>query len=105
MNCPPPGVGRLRWLKAQFGPDDIAVVFRRGEHDDARRERIEIHFLEHGQAVLVGHAQVQQQNIRLQLGQELDALRAILRFPHNGNILIGIEEFAEAIAKNRVVVR
>src|SRR5258708_1476183 len=23
---PPPGVGRLRWLKAQFGPDEIAVL-------------------------------------------------------------------------------
>ena len=23
---PPPGVGRLRWLRAQFGPDEIAVL-------------------------------------------------------------------------------
>src|SRR5256885_13058019 len=37
--------------------------------------------------------------------EHLDALSAVLSLAHNGDILIGIEEFAKAVAKNRVVIR
>src|SRR5712692_3019682 len=87
------------------GANHIAIVFGGGEHDDARRQGIEIDFLEDGQAVFIGHAQVKEKNIGLELGEELDALRAILRFADEGYVLVGIEEFTEAVAKNRVVVR
>jgi len=36
---------------------------------------IEIDFLENGQTVFVRHAQIEEKNIRLELGEELDALR------------------------------
>src|SRR6266849_3014582 len=87
------------------GANYVAVVFRGGKHDNARREGITIDFLENGQAVFIGHAQVEKKNIGLELGKEPDALRAVLRFPDNGDIFVGVEEFAEAIAKNRVVIR
>src|SRR5216684_3386302 len=87
------------------GANHIAIVFGGGEHNDARRQGIEIDFLEDGQAVFIGHAQIEEKNIGLELGEEPDALRAILRFADDGYVLVGIKEFAEAIAKNRVVVR
>jgi hypothetical protein len=86
------------------GADDIAIVFGGGENDDARGQRIEIDFLEDGEAVFIGHAKIEEKNIGLELGKKLDALRAVLRFADNGDVFVGIEEFAEAIAKDRVVV-
>src|SRR6266849_2025259 len=87
------------------GANHIAIGFGGGENPAARRQGIDIEFLEDGKAVLIGHAQVEEKNIGLELGEELDALRAILRFADDGYVLVGIEEFTEAIAKNRVVVR
>jgi hypothetical protein len=86
------------------GADHIAIVFGGGENDDARGQRIEIDFLEDGEAVFIGHAKIEEKNIGLELGKKLDALRAVLRFADNGDVFVGIEEFAEAIAKDRVVV-
>src|SRR5712692_1841956 len=86
------------------GANYVAIVFRRGQYDDARRQRIEIDFLEHGQPVFVRHAQIEQKNIGLELGEELDTLRAVLRFADDGDVLVGIEKFPQAIAKDRVVI-
>ena len=86
------------------GADNIAIVFRSREHDDARGNRIEIDFFEDGETVFFRHAEVEQKNIGLQLGKQLDALGAILRFADDGDVLIAINEFAEAIAKDRVIV-
>jgi len=86
------------------GADNVAIVFRRGQNDDARGQRIEIDFLEHGQAILIRHAQVEEENVRLELGEELDALRAVLGFPDDGDVFVGIEKLPQAIAKDRVVI-
>ena len=86
------------------GANDVAIVFRGGQNDDARGQRIEIDFLEHGQAVLIRHAQVEEKNIGLELGEELDALRAVLGFPDDGDVFVGIEKLPQAIAKDRVVI-
>jgi len=86
------------------GADDIAIVFGGGENDNARGQRIEIDFLEDGEAVFIGHAEIEEKNIGLELGKKLDALRAVLRFADNGDVFVGIEKLAEAIAKDRVVV-
>lgn len=86
------------------GADNVAIIFSGGENDDARGQRIEIDFLEDGEAVFVGHAQIKQENIGLQFGQELDALRAILSFADDGDFFVGIKQFAKAIAKDRVVI-
>src|SRR5579864_3560508 len=86
------------------GADYVAIVFGGGENNDARGESVEIDFFEDGEAVFIGHAQIEQENFGLELGEELDALGAVLRFADNGNVLVGIEEFAKAIAKDRVVI-
>jgi hypothetical protein len=86
------------------GADHIAIVFGGGENDDARRQRIEIDFLEDGEAVFIGHTKIEEKNIGLELGKKLDALRAVLRFADDGDVLVGIEKLAEAVAKDRVVV-
>jgi hypothetical protein len=86
------------------GADDVAIVFGGGENDDARGQRIEIDFFEDGEAVFVGHAKIEEKNIGLEFGEKLDALRAVLRFADDDDVLVGIEKLAEAIAKDRVVV-
>ena len=86
------------------GANHVTIVFRGGQNDDARRQRIEINFLENGQAVFIRHAQIEQENIGLELGEKLDALRAVLRFADDGNVFVGIEKFPQAIAKDRVVI-
>jgi len=70
----------------------------------ARGQRIEIDFLEHGEAIFIRHAQIEEKNIGLQFGEKFDALRAVLRFANDGDIFVGIEKLPQAIAKNRVVV-
>jgi hypothetical protein len=86
------------------GANHVAIVFRGGQDDNARWQRIKIDFFENGQAVLVRHAQIKEKNIGLELGKELDALRAILGFADYGNVFVGIEKFPQAIAKDRVVI-
>ena len=66
---------------------------------------VEIDFFENGQAVFIGHAQIEQENVRLQLGEELDAFGAVLRLADNGDLFVAVEQFAEAIAENRMIVR
>jgi hypothetical protein len=86
------------------GADYVAIVFCGGENDDACRQSIEIHFFEDREAVFIGHAEIKQEDFRLELSEELNTLRAILGFADDSNVLVGIEEFAEAVAKDRVVI-
>ena len=86
------------------GANNVAIVFRGGQNDDARGQRIEIDFLENGQAVFIRHAQIEEKNVGLELSEELDALRAVLGFPDDGDVFIGIEKLPQAIAKDRVVI-
>jgi hypothetical protein len=86
------------------GANDVTIIFGGSEHDNARGQRIEIDFFEDGEAVFIGHTKIEEKNIGLELGEQFDALGAVLGFANNGDVLIGIEEFAEAIAKDRVVI-
>ncbi len=86
------------------GAYNVAVVLGSRQYDDARGQCIEIDFLEDREAVFVGHAKIKQKDFRLEFGEKFNALGAILGFADNGDVLIGIEEFAEAIAKDRVVI-
>jgi hypothetical protein len=86
------------------GADYVAIVFSGGENDDSRGQRVEIDFFEDGEAVFVGHAEIEQEDFRLELGEEFDALGAVLRFTDNSDVLVGIEEFAETVAKDGVVI-
>src|SRR6266851_7733251 len=86
------------------GADNVTIVFRGSQNDDARWQRIKIDFLEHGQAVFIRHAQVEKKNIRLEFGEELDALRAVLGFSDDRDVLVGIKKLPKAIAKDRVVI-
>src|SRR3989449_10582730 len=67
------------------GADDIAVIFG-GQNDDAGGQRVKVNFLQHSQAILVRHAQVEQQNVRLELGEHLDAFGAVRGLADNGEI-------------------
>jgi hypothetical protein len=86
------------------GADYVAIVFSGGENDDARGQRIKIDFFEDGEAVFIGHAEIEQEDFRLELGEELDALGAVLRFADDGDVFVGIEKFAKTIAKDGVVI-
>jgi hypothetical protein len=86
------------------GANHVAIVFGGGQDNDARGQGIEIDFLEHGETIFIRHAQVEEKNIGLELGKELDALGAVLGFPDDGDIFVGIEKLPQAIAKDRVVI-
>ena len=86
------------------GADHVAIVFGGGQDDDARGQRIEIDFFEDGQAVFIRHAEIEQKNIGLEFGEQLDALGAVLRFADDGDVFVAVEQFAQAVAKDRVVV-
>ena len=86
------------------GANDVAIVFRGGQNDDPRGQRIKINFFEHREAVFVRHAQIEQKNIGFEFSEELDALRAVLGFADDGDIFVGIEQLPQAIAKDRVVI-
>ena len=86
------------------GANHVTIVFRGGQNDNARGQRIKVDFFEDGEAVFIGHAQIKQKDIGLELGEQLDTLRAVLRFADDSNVLVGIEKFPKAIAKDRVVV-
>jgi len=81
------------------GANDVAIIFGSGQNDDARRQRVKIDFLEYREAVFIRHAQVKQKNIGLEFGEELDALGAVLSLADDGDVLVGIEQLAKAIAK------
>ncbi len=85
--------------------NNVAIIFSGCEYYNTRWQRVEIHFFENGKSVLVGHAQVEQQNVGLEFSEHLDALSAILRFANDDDIFIGAKEFAQTIAENRVVIR
>src|SRR5467141_1044685 len=86
------------------GADDIAVIFGGGQNDDAGGQRVEVDFLQHSQAILVRHAQVEQQNVRLELGEHLDAFGAVRGFANDGDVLIALQQAAETIAEDGVVI-
>ena len=86
------------------GADDIAVIFGGGQNDDAGGQRVEVDFLQHSQAILVRHAQVEQQNVRLELGEHLDAIGAVRGFADDGDIISGAKQLTQAITEDGVVV-
>ncbi len=86
------------------GTDNIAIIFGGSKNDDARGQGIEIDFLEDGQSVFVGHPKIEEKNVGLQFGHELDAFRTILSFADDGDFLVGIEELAQAIAEDRMII-
>jgi hypothetical protein len=86
------------------GANDIAIIFSGREDDDAGRKRIEVNFLKDGKAVFIGHTEIEQENVGLELRKHLDAFSAILRFSDDGNVFVRVEEFAETVAKNSVVI-
>jgi hypothetical protein len=87
------------------GTHNVAIVFSSRQYDDACWQRIEIDFFEDRQAVFIGHAEIEQKNFGLEFSEEFDALGAVLGFANDGDVIVGIEEFAEAVAKDSVVIR
>jgi len=97
---------RLREDRARDDREQAAVgpLEATSEHDHARGQGIEIHFLQDRQSVLVRHAQIEQKDVGLQLSQQLDALRAVLCFSDNGDVFVRLEELAQAITEDGVVI-
>src|SRR5579884_3199364 len=87
------------------GADYVTIVFRGSENDDARGNRVEIDFLEHREPVLVRHAKVEQQNVRLELGDKLDGFGAVLGLADNGDVFVAVKELAQTIAEYGVIIR
>jgi hypothetical protein len=84
--------------------DYVAIVFGSSKHDYASGQRVEIYFFEDGEAVFVWHAQIEQKNVGLELGDELNTLGAVLGFADDGDVVVGIEELAQAIAKDGMII-
>ena len=87
------------------GANHVAVVFRRRQNDHARGHRIEIDLFEHAQAVFFRHAQIEQKDIRLQLGEHLRALDAVRGFADDLDVVGALEQLAKAVAEDGMVVR
>jgi len=86
------------------GADDVAVIFSGSKDDDARGKLIEVDFLKDSETVFIRHAKIEEKNFRFELGEKLDALGAVLSFTDDSDILVAVEELAEAVAKDGVVV-
>ena len=84
--------------------DDVAIIFRSGEYNNARGDGVEIDFFENGKAVFIGHAEIEEKNIGFEFREQLDAFCAVLCFADDGDVFVAVEQFAQAIAKNSVVV-
>src|SRR5208282_5677588 len=83
----------------------VAVVFGGGEHDHARRRGFEVQFFQDAEAVFFGHAQIEEQNVRLELREHLGAFDAIRSLAHNLDFIRAVQQFAQTIPKDGVVVR
>src|SRR4029077_2882527 len=83
---------------------DVTVVLGGSEHDHAGGQRIEIDFLEYSEAIFIGHAEIQQQNIRLELRQHANTFVAVGSLTDNGDIVFAIQQLAQAVAENHVIV-
>jgi len=86
------------------GADDVTIIFRRCQYYDARRKLIKVHFFKNGETVLVRHAEIEEEDIGLELREHLDALSPVLRFADDGHFVVGIEKLAKTVAKNGVIV-
>jgi hypothetical protein len=84
--------------------NNVAVIFGGREYYDASRQLIEIDFFQNGEPVFIGHTQIKEKDVGLELREHLDALGAILSFTDDGHFVVGIEQFAETIAENSVVI-
>src|SRR5437870_3240878 len=86
------------------GADDIAVIFGGSQNNDLGGQRVKVDFLQHSQAILVRYAQVEQQNVRLELGDHLDAIGDVRGLADNGDIISGAKQLTQAITEDGVVV-
>src|SRR5260370_33669278 len=86
------------------GSDNVTVVFSSGKHHNAGWELVEVNFLENGQAILIGHAQVEQENIGFQLAQHLNAVVPVGSLAHNRDFIISVEEFAQTFTEDGMIV-
>src|SRR6201984_1602762 len=59
------------------GTDHVAVNFGGSEHNHAGGQGLEVHFREYREAILLRHAQIEQQDIGLELVQHLYTLVAV----------------------------
>jgi len=86
--------------------DYIAIIFGGGEDDDAGGQLIEIDFFEDGESVFIRQCRKSSRRISgLSLASSLIQFSTILRFADDDHFFIAIEEFAQAVAEDRMIVR
>ena len=53
---------------------------------------------------MTGHGQIEQQDVGLQLPGELHGFGPVAGFPDHGELRLGLEQAAQAVAENGMVV-
>jgi hypothetical protein len=84
--------------------DDFVALDARCENDCARRQRFVVQLAQYLEAWPARHREVEQQNIRLDAPGDVDGFVAIPGFSDHFEALFGLEQLAESVAENRVIV-
>ena len=84
--------------------EELIVVREAGQDEHLRLRTALLHTADGGDAVKAGHHQIHQHDLRLDLRGLLDRLDAVSRFCDDGDIVLQVEEEAEAVAHHSLVV-
>jgi hypothetical protein len=83
---------------------DVLVGVERGQHEHSRLAAVGQEAAGRFQAVHLRHADVHQDNVRSEAARLRECVLAVLRFADYLDVLLGIEDQAEAAAHERLVV-
>ena len=82
----------------------VAVIFRGGEHDHARGQLSKFTSSSTAKPIFVRHAQIEQQNVGLELSQHFDAFVPVGSLADDGDFVFAVEQFAQTFTEDGVVV-
>ena len=86
------------------GLHEFVLVFRGGQDDHARALVGLLQGLQSGKAVQIGHAEIEQQHVGIQLLDSVQHFAAVRSFAHDLEILLQAEEFLQAVTHDGMVV-
>ncbi len=86
--------------------DDLALFRRRGQQNHPHRSRVRRHaqVAQGFQTRMLGHGQIEQKNVGLQLPRQLHRFGAIRGFPQNLQVCLRLQQPPQTVAENRMVV-
>ena len=76
-----------------------------GQNDDLRVRTAAFDFPEAFHSIHVGHGQVQQQNIRLQLPKQPEGLFAVRRLSHDQQVRISLQQQFQTGSEQFMIIR